>query len=729
MPLLFFHNHQYDHAELDNLGVDWVIHYQFEGLDAPRAIEEFRELIHDLKAAQLQIQVRHGHGASLLVCVRVPRDHLGRMIYESRVKDWLYGIVHELPVGNDYADAETPAEELRSVYHAVTWQRHLGGAGITPRIGKWKNIASSFPLHDRAANAELLRKMSRSVTLTDEDLDVIRALFGEKTAFYFAFIHSYSLFLIVPAVWGVICWQYFGPYSIICAVVNCLWCIVFVEYWKIRETDLSLRWNVKGVEALKVNRPQYVWDKEVQDPITGETVRLFSMRKQLLRQLLLIPFATVATVALGSLIVVTFALEVFISEVYVGSLKGYLEFLPTVLLSLSLPTITSKLTDIATQLTEYENYRTQDRYDLAQTAKTFVMNFITAFLPTLLTAFVYVPFGAKIVPFLDVFRLRARYSSTSTEFQVDTSRFQQEVIYLSVTAQVLSFGEEVVLPYIKQVLWRKWRDYRLKKTQAGRPRRHSKMTDLLLIDSPEEAAFLTRIRNEAEEDQYNVHEDTLEMCVQYGYLALFGVAWPLVPLLFLINNWLELRGDFFKLTLECQRPPPIRADSIGPSLQGLEFLTWLGVLSTASIVYLYRDGMKEVHMSSLLLVLFIAQQVYLAVRFAVRTGLQKLGSGTLSREAAKRYAVRKSYLETFCARTAHGNGKPRVRFNEHVDVYSSSRDSSPTDAVATKSAKLHKVIAYASEQEAEFWEGQRWTAEEVGVKLIKALSGEEAKTD
>ncbi|KAF7136928.1 hypothetical protein CNMCM5793_006590 [Aspergillus hiratsukae] len=728
MALFFFHNHRYDHAELDNLGVDWVIHYQFEEIDTSRAIEEFRELIHDLKGAQLQIQVRHGHGPSLLVCVRVPRDHLGHMIYESRVKDWLYGIVHELPVGSDYADAETPAEELRSVYHAVTWQRHLGGAGITPRIGKWKNIASAFPLHDQAANAELLRKMSRSITLTDEDLDAIRALFGEKTAFYFAFIHSYTSFLVVPAVWGVICWQYFGPYSIICAVVNCLWCIVFVEYWKIRETDLSLRWNVKGVGALKVNRPQYVWDKEVQDPITGETVRLFSMRKQLLRQLLLIPFATVATVALVILIVVTFALEVFISEVYVGPLKGYLEFLPTVLFSLSLPTITSKLTDIATQLTEYENYRTQDQYDLAQTAKMFVMNFITAFLPTLLTAFIYVPFGAKIVPFLDFCHVRARDSSPSTEFQVDTSRFQQEVIYLSVTAQVLSFGERVVPPYVKKVLWRKWRDYRLKKTHAGHPRRHSRMTDLL-IDSPSEAAFLTRIRNEAEADEYNVHEDTLGMCVQYGYLALFGVAWPLVPLLFLINNWLKLRGDFFKLTLECQRPPPIRADSIGPSLQGLEFLTWLGTLSTASIVYLYRDGMKEVHMSSLLLVLFIAQQVYLAVRFAVRTGFQKFGSGTLRREAAKRYAVRKNYLETFRARTAHGNGKPRVRFNEHVDVYSSSRDSSPTDPVETKSAKLHKGIAFASEREAEFWEGQRWTAEEVGVELIKALSGDEEKTE
>ncbi|PKX93403.1 anoctamin family protein [Aspergillus novofumigatus IBT 16806] len=728
MALHFFHNHQFEHAEFDNLGVDWVIHYQFEE-DTSRAIEEFQNLIHDLKAAQLQIQVRHGYGSSLLVCVRVPRDYLGRMIQESRVKDWLYGIVHELPVASDYAEAETPAEELRSVYHAVTWQRHQGGAGITPRIGKWKNIASAFPLHDQAANSELLRNMSRSVTLTDEDLDAIRALFGEKTAFYFAFIHCYSSFLVVPAVWGVICWLYFGPYSVNCAVVNCLWCIVFVEYWKIRETDLSLQWNVKGVGALKVSRPQYVWDKEVQDPITGETVRVFSMRKQLLRQLLLIPFATVATVALGTLIVVTFALEVFISEVYVGPLKGYLEFLPTVLFSLSLPTITSKLTEIATQLTEYENYRTQDQYDLAQTAKTFVMNFITAFLPTLLTAFVYVPFGAKIIPYLDIFHVRSLHSAISTEFQVDTSRFQQEVIYLSVTGQVLSFGEEVILPYVKKVLWRKWRDYRLQKTQSGRPRRHSKMTDLLLIDSPSEAAFLTRIRNEAEADEYNVHEDTLEMCVQYGYLALFGTAWPLVPLLFLINNWLELRGDFFKLTLECQRPPPIRADSIGPSLQGLEFLTWLGTLSTASIIYLYRDGMKEVHMSSLLLVLFIAQQVYLAVRFAVRTGLQKLGSGTLRREAAKRYAVRKTYLETFCARRAHGNGKPRVRFNDRVDVYSSSTDPSPTDPIETKSATLHKETAYASEREAEFWEGQRWTAEEVGVKLIKALSGEEKKRE
>lgn len=101
-----------------------------------------------------------------------------------RVKDWLYGIIHEIPAGDDdtIADAETPAEALRSVYHAVTWKKELGGAHITPKHRKWKNIASAFPLHDQEANAELLRKWSKTVLLTAEDLDAIRALFGEKVS-------------------------------------------------------------------------------------------------------------------------------------------------------------------------------------------------------------------------------------------------------------------------------------------------------------------------------------------------------------------------------------------------------------------------------------------------------------------------------------------------------------------------------------------------------------------
>ncbi|OJJ50663.1 hypothetical protein ASPZODRAFT_55785 [Penicilliopsis zonata CBS 506.65] len=702
----FLHSAEHEH---DNFGVDWVLHYEFEDIDSTLAVDEFRALIQQLEDAHLHTQVRPGNDTSLLVFIRIPRDRLGVMIHESRVKDWLHGITHSLPIADREpidVTAETPSEELRSIYHAVTWQKQLGGAGITPGVGKWKHVTAAFPLHDPLANAELLRRWSRTTTLSSEDLDAIRALFGEKVAFYFAFIHCYSLFLLFPTVCGVVCWLYGGPYSILFGILNGIWCIVFVEYWKIRETELSLRWKVKGSGVLKVNRIQYTWEKEVIDSITGEIHKVFSTKKQLLRQLLLIPFVFVASLALGTLIVGTFALEVFISEVYNGPLKGYLEFLPTVLFSLSLPTISSTLTSMATRLTDYENYRTQDQYDLAQTQKTFVMNFITSFLPTLLTAFVYVPFGEKIVSIL----------CPSWDVRVDATRLQQEVVYLSVTAQVLNCAEELLVPYLKRTLWQKYRAYRHRRAASARGRAHSRATDLLLLDPLEESSFLRRVRTQAASDEYNVHDDILEMCVQFGYLALFGVVWPLVPLGFLLNNWLELRGDFFKLSLECQRPPPIRAESIGPSLQGLEFLTWLGTLSTAAILHIYRSGgTGEVHLSSVVMTIFAAEQAYLAVTFGVRYALQKLGSQAEREEVARQYAVRKRYLASLLGGpkpASSPSARPRVRFHDKVDVY----HLEGKDAATTVS------LTAESERQSQFWTLNSVSTAEAGVKLIRALS-------
>jgi len=99
---------------------------------------------------------------------------------------------------------------------------------------------------------------------------------------------------------------------------------VFLEYWKLREIDLALRWEVKGVGSLKVNRAKFKYDKEVRDPTTNELVQQYSHTKQILRQLLQIPFALIALIGLGSLIGVVFIVEIFISEVYDGPFKFYL---------------------------------------------------------------------------------------------------------------------------------------------------------------------------------------------------------------------------------------------------------------------------------------------------------------------------------------------------------------------------------------------------------------------
>lgn len=101
-------------------------------------------------------------------------------------------------------------------------------------------------------------------------------------------------------------------------MVNGLWCVTFVEYWKRQEVDLAVRWGVKGVAGIQQKRREFQHEKEVRDPVTGETVQVFPATKRLSRQLLQIPFAVLATLALGTLIATCFGIEIFLSEVYNG---------------------------------------------------------------------------------------------------------------------------------------------------------------------------------------------------------------------------------------------------------------------------------------------------------------------------------------------------------------------------------------------------------------------------
>ena len=180
-------------------------------------------------------------------------------------------------------------------------------------------MTASFPPQATPVNGKMLRRFAARTTLQPGDLDEIRAVFGEKVAFYYAFIQSYSIFLLVPSAAGVLSYLGLRSYSPLFSAVISLWSIVFVEYWRRQEIDLSLRWDVKGANTLKVNRPQYVWDEEHKDPITGEVERNFSTRKRLSRQALFLPFALLSGVALGTVLVITFVLEAWLKDVDAGS--------------------------------------------------------------------------------------------------------------------------------------------------------------------------------------------------------------------------------------------------------------------------------------------------------------------------------------------------------------------------------------------------------------------------
>jgi len=152
-------------------------------------------------------------------------------------------------------------------------------------------------------------------------------------------------------------------------------------------------------------------------------------------------------------------------------------------------------------------------------SKVFILNFITSYLPIFLTAFVYVPFGQVIVPHLDVFNLTVKPFAENEKqmqapqdgFQINPDRLKKQIIYFTVTAQIVNFLTELVVPYISQHVFRK-----VKQVKADRAMKKNGAASPTADDHPEESAFLVRVRNEAELGAYDVTTDFREMIVQFG---------------------------------------------------------------------------------------------------------------------------------------------------------------------------------------------------------------------
>ena len=106
-----------------------------------------------------------------------------------------------------------------------------------------------------------------------------------------------------------------------------------------------------------------------------------------------------------------------------------------------------------------------------------------------------------------------------------------------------------------------------------------------------------------------------------------------------------------KIAMGSQRPIPWRADSIGPWLNALGFLSWLGGITSAALIFLFHDqkgpagSPNSISGWALLLTIMFAEHVYLVVQLVVRHVIEKLDRPGLRKEKAERFAMRKTLLQ------------------------------------------------------------------------------------
>lgn len=158
------------------------------------------------------------------------------------------------------------------------------------------------------------------------------------------------------------------------------------------------------------------------------------------------------------------------------------------------------------------NENSPQAHHAALVQKQFVLNFMTSYMALIFTAFVYIPFGHVLHPLLNFWGKTAQTLTmsekpmTTSQFESNPQRIANQMYFTTVTAQIINFLTEVVVPYVKHKATVKAKEL-------------SEKDAVKTNDQPDEADFLKRVRNQAGLEDYDVTADYREMIMQFGELT------------------------------------------------------------------------------------------------------------------------------------------------------------------------------------------------------------------
>eukprot|EP00635_Sarcinochrysidales_sp_CCMP3193_P013864 CAMPEP_0118893284 /NCGR_PEP_ID=MMETSP1166-20130328/2555_1 /TAXON_ID=1104430 /ORGANISM="Chrysoreinhardia sp, Strain CCMP3193" /LENGTH=589 /DNA_ID=CAMNT_0006832083 /DNA_START=4095 /DNA_END=5864 /DNA_ORIENTATION=+ len=109
-------------------------------------------------------------------------------------------------------------------------------------------------------------------------------------------------------------------------------------------------------------------------------------------------------------------------------------------------------------------------------------------------------------------------------------------------------------------------------------------------------------------EEYNIllgpFADYRDLVIIYGYTVLFVAAFPLAPLMALVNSYIQIRSDAWHISVQCRRPWPSNAEDIGTWSEIIELMSYLAVLIN-SVIVVYTGTFLDNFVTSSRLLVFI----------------------------------------------------------------------------------------------------------------------------
>jgi len=561
-----------------------------------------------------------------------PYDYIfGRYLLDARVQH-LYvrcGPRHDTGGGGLFRSVD----RLKLLASILGAPPSSGGCGLDlSQLIAQRALRAAFPLHQLVPRQRLRQRWIVQFALPNEQpFDQIKDYFGEKVAMYFAWLGHYTSWLITASVAGFVAsiamWTNSNnpdtalmPYF---AMIMALWSTLFEEAWKRRAAVLAMCWGTTGHHSNEQDRPQFEGEI-IASPVDGRPIKYAPPRQRWRR------YARSAAVMLGvtcTLLGSTAAVFAFQAWASTGGREKNFTtssgaplgpWFGMGLQSLLVLLGGSVLSPAARALTDAENYKTESQWEAALTLKVFVLAFFNAY-----SALFYIIFLKTSV-------------QGAASCQLDRSDKPNCLVELSNTLAVI-FVSQLLAGNFIELLWPliRLRLLRCKRSCCARragPKNGERLTHdpvatdvanlgrgvamsgstplaaIVVHQRAEQRAggarahrrsvtsagvALVRPRGEADAElQYMMEEygavslvdDYTEMVLQFGYVTLFVAVFPLAPLLALVNNYLEIRIDAYRLCAVHRRPMPQSAEGVALWGDILHAMAFFSVAVSGSIV-------------------------------------------------------------------------------------------------------------------------------------------------
>ncbi|KAG0373041.1 Anoctamin-7, partial [Mortierella sp. AD032] len=418
-----------------------------------------------------------------------------------------------------------------------------------------------------------------------QPLDLVNAYYGERIGVYFAWLGHYTKWLTLPSIVGLAVFV-FGiinaarlnkldatPNALFAIFDNVLtmpfalfmsiWSTVYIEFWKRANQYYAFRWNMIDYERVELPRTEFRATRVRFSPVTGKRELYYPVYWKALRLL-----ASAIAVIIAVLVVIGSVACLMIFKSWCRHHLGgpYATIVATAMLNLIVIIILGEIwCRLAEWLTDKENHKYTDAYEDSLIIKRYLFDFANMYATLFYYAFFKAPFGGKILHRPDL-RDTCLYDSCITELSV-----QLAVVFIG--KQFLNGLFEMFFPWIERTWNRKkiLADQALQRLEFLKARKQSRAPQWV------------------KDDQLPSYDGRILKCyrktvIQFGFCTLFVTSFPVAPAFALINNWIDLRMEAFRLLSQYRRPIAFRAQDIGMWEKIMEFISFTSVITNAAII-------------------------------------------------------------------------------------------------------------------------------------------------